>query len=124
MRNAPELWLDRVDSPLGPLLLVTDARGVVHALDFADYEPRMRRLMPQGHSLTEYAWFRFGKAMYVFTLGVMVFYMFIFLSAELTGTALALRLVADIPLGVTAAAVGGTIGLGLAEAGEPTTGDN
>ena len=77
---------------------------------FAIIGPRMRRLMPQGHSLTEYAWVRFGKAMYLFTLGVMVFYMFIFLSAELTGTALALRLVADIPLGVTAVIVaGGTL---------------
>ena len=69
---------------------------------FAVVGPRMRRLMPQGHSITEYAWHRFGAAMYLFVLGVMTFYMFIFLSAELTGTAQALSLVADIPLGVTA----------------------
>ena len=65
---------------------------------FAVIGPRMRRLMPKGHSVTEYAWHRFGKAMYVFVLAVMLFYMFVFLSAELTGTALALNLIADVPL--------------------------
>lgn len=53
MRNAPELWLDRVESPLGPLLVVTDAKGVVHALDFADFEPRMRRLMRLRHGASD-----------------------------------------------------------------------
>ena len=68
--------------------------------------PRMRRLMPDGHSLTEYVWHRFGPAMYVFALIVILFYMFIFLSAELTGFALAFNIVADTPLGVTAVIVG------------------
>ena len=77
---------------------------------FALIGPRMRQLMPQGHSLTEYAWHRFGPAMYLFVLGVMVFYMFIFLSAELTGIAKAVELVADIPLVWTALIVAvGTI---------------
>jgi len=53
MRHARELWLDRVESPLGPLLVVTDAGGVVHALDFADYEPRMRRLMKLRHGTVD-----------------------------------------------------------------------
>jgi methylated-DNA-[protein]-cysteine S-methyltransferase len=53
MRHARELWLDRVESPLGPLLVVTDAKGVVHALDFADYEPRMRRLMKLRHGTVD-----------------------------------------------------------------------
>ena len=68
--------------------------------------PRMRRLMPDGHSLTEYVWHRFGPAMYVFALIVILFYMFIFLSAELTGFALAFNIVADTPLAVTAVIVG------------------
>ena len=67
---------------------------------------RMRRLMPEGHSLTEYVWFRYGPAMYVFSLAVIVFYMFIFLSAELTGISEAVHLLADTPLGLTAAVVG------------------
>ena len=68
--------------------------------------PRMRRLMPDGHSLTEYVWYRYGPAMYAFTLVVIIFYMFIFLSAELTGFALAFNIVAGSPLGVTAVIVG------------------
>lgn len=39
------LTLDRIASPLGEVLLVTDSEGAVRALDFADYEPRMRRLL-------------------------------------------------------------------------------
>ncbi len=68
---------------------------------------RMRRLMPEGHSLTEYVWYRYGRGTYALALGVMVFYMFIFLTAELTGIALAVRSVANLPLLVTAALVGG-----------------
>ena len=68
--------------------------------------PRMRSVMPEGHSLTEYVWHRYGAAMYVFTLGVIVFYMFIFLSAELTGISLALKELADVPLLATALIVG------------------
>lgn len=47
MRNAqPEtLTLDRVATPTGELLLVTDAGGAVRALDFAGYEERMTRLL-------------------------------------------------------------------------------
>lgn len=47
MRNAqPEtLTLDRVATPVGEVLLVTDGEGAVRALDFADYEDRMMRLL-------------------------------------------------------------------------------
>ena len=47
MRNAqPEtLTLDRVATPVGEVLLVTDSEGAVRALDFADYEARMTRLL-------------------------------------------------------------------------------
>lgn len=47
MRNAqPEtLTLDRVVTPAGEVLLVTDAEGAVRALDFAGYEDRMMRLL-------------------------------------------------------------------------------
>jgi Na+/proline symporter len=66
---------------------------------------RMREVMPDGHSLTEYLWHRFGRPIYVLTLVAMLFYMFIFLTAELTGVALIVALIADIPLWVTAAIV-------------------
>ncbi len=46
--DAPEtltLTLDRVASPVGEVLVVTDADGAVRALDFHDFEDRMRRLL-------------------------------------------------------------------------------
>ena len=58
MRNTPPetLTLDRVATPVGEVLLVTDAEGAVRALDFADYEARMLRLLGRhspGFSLTD-----------------------------------------------------------------------
>jgi len=40
-----ELFLSKIDSPLGELLLVTDAQDAIHALDFADHRPRLMRGM-------------------------------------------------------------------------------
>jgi methylated-DNA-[protein]-cysteine S-methyltransferase len=37
--------LDRIGSPVGEVLLVVDGEGAVRALDFADYEARMLRLL-------------------------------------------------------------------------------
>lgn len=47
MPNMPPevLTLDRIVTPVGEVLLVTDAEGAVRALDFADYEARMTRLL-------------------------------------------------------------------------------
>jgi len=47
MSKQPEmiLTLDRIASPVGEVLVVTDADGVVRALDFHDYEARLRRLL-------------------------------------------------------------------------------
>ncbi len=70
---------------------------------------RVREVMPRGHSLTEYVHLRFGPWFYSFVLLVAVFYLFIFLAAEMTGISLALALVADVPLWVTAALIGGFV---------------
>lgn len=40
-----KLQLDRVPSPLGEVLLITDETGALRALDFHDYESRMLRLL-------------------------------------------------------------------------------
>jgi O-6-methylguanine DNA methyltransferase len=40
-----QLQLERWHSPVSTLLLVTDENGVLRALDFADYESRMHRLL-------------------------------------------------------------------------------
>jgi methylated-DNA-[protein]-cysteine S-methyltransferase len=37
--------LDRLETPIGVALLVSDADGVLRALDWEDYEPRMKELL-------------------------------------------------------------------------------
>ena len=37
--------LDRLTTPIGTALLVTDADGLLRALDWDDYEPRMQQLL-------------------------------------------------------------------------------
>ena len=42
----PETFgLDRLQTPIGVALLVTDSDGVLRALDWEDFEPRMRDLL-------------------------------------------------------------------------------
>ncbi len=42
----PETFhLDRLATPIGVALLVTDTEGTLRALDWEDYEPRMRQLL-------------------------------------------------------------------------------
>ncbi|MEM6521079.1 MAG: Na+/proline symporter [Cyanobacteria bacterium P01_D01_bin.71] len=69
---------------------------------FAFMGTRIRFLMPHGHSLNEYVLHRFGNAMYLLTLGIIVFYMFVYLAAELTAIAKAVALMAGVPLWLTA----------------------
>jgi O-6-methylguanine DNA methyltransferase len=39
------LTLDAIASPIGEMLVVTDATGALRSLDWREYEPRMRRLL-------------------------------------------------------------------------------
>jgi len=44
--SLPEtLFIDRIESPIGPMVAVHDADGRMRALEFADHEPRMRQLL-------------------------------------------------------------------------------
>lgn len=70
---------------------------------------RVRELLPAGHSLTELALARYGRLMYAFVGLVSLFYMTVFLAAELTGVAAALALLADVPQWQTAALIGGFV---------------
>ena len=45
MPDVLKLFIDRIDTPIGELLLVVDADGNVRALDWSDYESRMLRLL-------------------------------------------------------------------------------
>lgn len=44
-RTPERFGLDRLATPIGVALLVTDAEGVLRALDWEDYEHRMRELL-------------------------------------------------------------------------------
>jgi Na+/proline symporter len=72
---------------------------------FTQLGPRIRQLMPNGHSLNEFVLYRFGNLMYLLALGIIVFYMFIYLAAELTAIAKAVQILANVPLGWTALVV-------------------
>jgi methylated-DNA-[protein]-cysteine S-methyltransferase len=43
--STERLVLDRLATPIGKALVVTDADGVLRAVDWADYEPRLHRLL-------------------------------------------------------------------------------
>ncbi len=81
----------------------------VPMLAYSRLGPRIRELLPDGHTLTEYAHVRYGDAMYGFVLLVSALYMFVFVAAELTGIAAALSLVAGVPQWQTAVLVGGFV---------------
>lgn len=68
--------------------------------------PRIRRLIPQGHTLTEYVLVRYGMYMYVYVIIVSIGYMFLFLAAEFTGITKVLHLLAGVPRWQTASLIG------------------
>ncbi len=64
---------------------------------------RMRALMPRQIAMTEFLRRRFGRGMHGFCLIVMVFFLVTTVAAEVTGMALLVALIADVPLWLTAA---------------------
>lgn len=69
--------------------------------------PRLREISPMGSTLPELVYHRFGSQMHIVTLIITVFYLSVFLSAELTGVALAVNLVSGLPLWLVALLIGG-----------------
>src|SRR5699024_6521374 len=63
---------------------------------------RMRLLIPEGHTLSEYVLARYGRDMYGMDLLIVLFYMFITLAAEMTAITKLVTLLAPIPLWLTA----------------------
>lgn len=45
MADRLQLFLERIDTPIGELLLVADRDKNLRAVDWTEYEPRMRRLL-------------------------------------------------------------------------------
>ena len=66
---------------------------------------RMRDLVPNGHTLTEFVMVRYGRGLYALVLTIMLFYLAISLTAEVTAMAKLVALIAPIPLWVTAVIV-------------------
>ncbi len=83
--------------------------AVAQALAIAIYAilgSRMRLVAPRGSSLVEFVYYRYGRLMYAVILVVGVFYMAVFLCAELTGIALGVNMVTGLPLWFTALLIG------------------
>jgi len=59
---------------------------------------RMRKIMPEGNSLTQFVLVRFGITMFKLVLALSVFYMFVYLCAEVTAIAKIINLISGIPL--------------------------
>jgi Na+/proline symporter len=59
---------------------------------------RMRKIMPDGNSLTQFVLIRFGGAMFKLVLTLSIFYMFVYLCAEVTAIAKITNLISGFPL--------------------------
>ena len=59
---------------------------------------RMRKIMPDGNSLTQFVLVRFGQAMFKLVLALSIFYMFVYLCAEVTAIAKITNLISGFPL--------------------------
>ena len=79
--------------------------SMVPSLIMTQIGPRIRTLMPEGHTLTEFVLGRYGRVMYAFVLIIMIFFMFISLTAGLTAIAEMVALLAPVPLWQTASIV-------------------
>ncbi len=66
---------------------------------------RVRELMPEGHTLTEFVFNRYGRSVYAFVLLIMLFYLFIGLTAGLTGIGHLVSLLAPVPMWATVSIV-------------------
>ncbi len=68
--------------------------------------PRIRQLMPNGHSVTEYVKHRFGTIPFVAISLVIIFIIGIFITAEMTAITTAVHILTGSPRWATAIAVG------------------
>ena len=76
------------------------------AVMFMFVGPRIRRLMPNGHSVTEYVKHRFGTTPFVAISLVIIFIIGIFITAEMTAITTAVHILTGSPRWATAIAVG------------------
>ncbi|MGH3442130.1 MAG: sodium:solute symporter family transporter, partial [Nitriliruptorales bacterium] len=72
---------------------------------FALLGPRMRRVVPAGHSLTEFVRIRFGRLFRTYVLVISVLYMFFFVTAELSAVGAVAAITSGLDVRVTILAV-------------------
>ena len=66
---------------------------------------KIRKVFPKGNTLTEFIHHKFGKNLFKLTLILTIFYMFIFLCAELTAVSMLVKYISGTPLWLTATLV-------------------
>ena len=62
---------------------------------------KLRKIFPKGKTLTEFIRIRFGKSLFKLILILIIFYMFIFLCAEVTAVAMLVKYISNTPLWIT-----------------------
>jgi SSS family solute:Na+ symporter len=67
-------------------------------LAFYFFGKRMRKIMPNGNSLTQFVFLRFGSSVFKLVLFLTIFYMLVYLTAEVTAVAKVVNLLSNIPL--------------------------
>ena len=71
-------------------------------LAFYFFGKRLRKIMPNGNSLTQFVYLRFGSKVFNLVLFLTIFYMIVYLTAEVTAVAKVLKTISGIPLWQTA----------------------
>ena len=66
---------------------------------------KIRKIFSRGNTLTEFIYKRFGKRLFKLILVLTIFYMFIFLCAEVTAVSLLVNYISGTPLWITSALV-------------------
>ena len=66
---------------------------------------KIRKIFPRGNSLTEFIHRKFGKNLFKLVLILTIFYMFIFLCAEVTAVSMLVNYISGMPLWLTATLV-------------------
>ena len=66
---------------------------------------KIRNTFPSGITFTQFIFYKIGKNLFKFILLLSIFYMFIFLCAEITAIAMLINYISNVPLWITAALV-------------------
>ena len=66
---------------------------------------KIRKVFPKGNTLTEFIHHKFGKNLFILILILTIFYMFIFLCAEITAVSILVNYISGTPLWLTATLV-------------------